>query len=249
MKNAFRALTVLAVLATASAARATPSTTVWAPSTTYTQPYLTPHLTYDTYFRKDASYPVTTGLTMGVLPTELVQAEVGFDLLYPANDPLVLNAKVTLAEDKLASFFPAISLGVANAGITKATNYAMLYALAGKTIAGVSLAAGAYYGVDDKLWVDKNGSKDQVGALASIAAPPIKVGQPFLDSIVLSADVQTGNNLFSAGGVAASFYVLPTVAILTGPVFFLSRDTQPNRSDFMWTVQLDVDAPLKKLTQ
>jgi hypothetical protein len=247
MKNALRALTVAAGLAAASAAQATPSTTVWAPSTTYTQPYLVPHITYDTYFRKDASYPVTTGLTMGISPSEIVQSEVGFDLLYPANDPLVLNAKVTLVEDKLASFFPALSLGIANAGITNTTNYAMGYALVGKTIAGVSLTGGVYYGFDDKLWVDKNGAKDQVGALASIALPAIKVGQPFLDSIVLAADVQTGNNIFSAGGVAASFYFTPSIAVLTGPVFFLARETQPNRSDFMWTVQLDVDAPLRKV--
>ena len=64
------------VTLTALAARATPSTTVWAPSTTAIQPFLTPHLTYDTYFWKGATagqagsplYPITTGLTRTPAP-------------------------------------------------------------------------------------------------------------------------------------------------------------------------------------
>jgi hypothetical protein len=250
MKKALRALTLCAGLAGASAAWATPSTTVWAPSTTYTQPFLVPHLTYDTYFTKGAGrgYPVTTGLTIGVLPYDAVQAEVGFDLLFPTDDPVLLNGKVTLVEDKLFAYQPALSLGVANAGVTAATDLAMVYAVLGKTIPGVgaSVAIGGYYGLNGNLWVDKNGAKEQAGLLASVASPPIKVGAPVLDSIVLAADVQTGKNAFGAAGVAASFYFTPNVALLTGPVFFLEKALQPNGSSYMWTVQLDLDAPLRK---
>src|SRR3954464_1016523 len=101
-----RGSSVLAMIAAsigiAGAARATPTTTVWAPSTTAIQPFLTPHLTYDTYFWRRGSagwtsspiYPVTTGLTMGVLPFDTVQMEVGFDLLLPGNDPLLFSAKI-----------------------------------------------------------------------------------------------------------------------------------------------------------
>jgi hypothetical protein len=245
MKKAFRVLTVCAVLASAGAARATPSTVVWSPATTYTQPFLVPHVTYDTYFRRDGDLPTTAGLTVGVLPSDVVQAEVGFDLLFPGDDPLVLNGKVTLLEDKLFALQPALSVGIANAGITSATNFAMAYAVLGKTIAGASVNVGAYYGLDDALWVDETGSEDQVGALASIASPPLKIGAKFLDSIVLAADVQTGNNVFSAAGVGAAFYFTPTVALLTGPVFFLNRDVQANRSDWMWSMQLDVDLPFR----
>src|SRR5205814_420047 len=103
----------LAIL-TALSANATPSTTVWAPSTTAIQPFLTPHLTYDTYFWKGPSagqpgsplYPVTTGVTMGVLPFDSVQLEVGFDLLLPSPDPLLLNAKIGVPEDKLLPWMP-----------------------------------------------------------------------------------------------------------------------------------------------
>ena len=65
-------LVTCGTLVLASTAQATPSTTVWAPSVATCQGFLIPHLTYDTYFRKTAgaSYPVITGLTMGVLPME-----------------------------------------------------------------------------------------------------------------------------------------------------------------------------------
>jgi hypothetical protein len=249
MKKALQALTVCATLASAGHAWATPSTTVWAPSTTYTQPFLVPHLSYDTYFRNNGDLPTTAGLTMGVIPSETLQGELGFDLLYPGNDPLFLNGKVTLVEDKLFANQPALSLGIANAGITTATNWAMAYALVGKTIPGVggSVAVGGYYGLDDKLWRDPNGKKDRAGLLASIASPTIKIGQPFLDSIVLAADVQTGSNAFSAAGAAASFYFTPSIALLTGPVFFLEKNAPGAAgTDFMWTMQIDVDLPLKK---
>ncbi|HET7753614.1 MAG TPA: hypothetical protein VFK85_06870 [Anaeromyxobacteraceae bacterium] len=245
MKHLHRLAVAVMLLGAASAARATPSTVVWAPSTTYTQPFLVPHLTYDTYFRRDASYPTTVGLTMGVLPSDVVQAEVGFDLLYPSNDPLVLNGKVTLLEDKLFKFQPGLSIGVANAGITAATNFAMVYGILSKTVPGVgaTLSAGIGYGLDDKLWVDENGKADQTMFIGSVTSPTLNVGQPWLSGLGLAADVQTGRNAFSAAGVAGVLYFTPSVALLTGPVFFLNRDTQPNRSDFMWTMQIDVDIP------
>lgn len=257
MKKAFQASTLAAALVTASAAWATPSTTVWAPSTTYTQPFLVPHLTYDSYFARKADLSTTTGLTVGVLPFEALQAEVGFDLIMPGNDPLFLNGKVTLVEDKLFANQPALSIGVANGGVTTATNWAMAYGVLGKTIHGASIAAGAYYGLDEDLWREKPtgpdadgdgvgdlaGDKSQVGVLASIAAPPIKIGKPFLDSVVFLADVQTGSNVFGAWGAAAALYFTPSVSLLTGPVFFLEEDLQPNGQRFMWTMQLDVDLP------
>lgn len=245
MKRSPHLLAALLLLLSASAARATPSTIVWSPGTTYTQPFLVPHLTYDTYFRNDASYPTTVGLTMGLLPSDVVQAEAGFDLLYPADDPLVLNGKVTLLEDKLFSYQPALSIGVANAGITSATNFAMVYGVLSKTVPGVgaTLSAGVGYGIDDELWVDENGEADQTVFIGGVTSPTLSIGKPWLSGLGLAADVQTGSNAFSAAGAAAVLYFTPSVALLTGPVFFLNRDTQPGRSDFMWTMQVDVDVP------
>src|SRR6266568_4174719 len=92
-----------AALWPAAIASATPSTTYWAPSTTYVQPYLVPHITYDSYFTKESAYPLTLGLTMGILPFDKIQLEIGFDLSLPTENPLALNAKLGTPED---TFFP-----------------------------------------------------------------------------------------------------------------------------------------------
>jgi len=61
---------------------ATPSTTYWAPSVATCQAKYVPHITYDTYYGKGTPHPVQgrlrtrfdTGLTMGVLPWDKLQA-------------------------------------------------------------------------------------------------------------------------------------------------------------------------------
>src|SRR5215510_9764575 len=54
-------------------ASATPSSTYWAPSVATCQAKYVPHITYDTYYRRAAAYPIDTGLTMGILPGDKVQ--------------------------------------------------------------------------------------------------------------------------------------------------------------------------------
>src|SRR5262245_4206132 len=91
---------LLALLPTG--AGATPSTTFWAPSTASCQAFGVPHITYDTYFWRGPAagaagapgYPIDTGLTMGLVPSGKLQAEAGFDLLFPSQDPAFLNFKV-----------------------------------------------------------------------------------------------------------------------------------------------------------
>src|SRR3954463_6792029 len=150
----------ITVFLVALAARATPSTTFWAPSNTAIQPFLVPHISYDTYFwNKPAEgstgspiYPVTTGLTMGVLPWEDLQLEVGFDMLLPASDPLLLNAKLGVPEDKLFAWQPSLAFGIFGAGTKKSTDttlgtdYNILYARAHPPTprVGVSLWGGGY---------------------------------------------------------------------------------------------------------
>ena len=71
----------------ASMAAATPSTQIWIPSTDI-QPYKTVHLNFDAYLRANSNddgsrtAPLyVVGPTVGVLPFEKLQAEVGFDLM------------------------------------------------------------------------------------------------------------------------------------------------------------------------
>ncbi len=221
MKKAALALITL----TALGAQATPSTTFWAPSTTAVQPFLVPHITYDTYFWKGTTpgqagspvYPITTGLTMGVLPWENLQLEVGFDVLLPSSDPLLFNAKLGVPEDKLFPFQPSVAVGIFGVGTKGTTNtelgtdYDILYAQVQHTIPSV----GGY------------------------------VYLPWLLKMNVTADVQTGKNVYGAAGGGLYFYFTDKVDLLTGPVYFFDPASQPGGRQWFWTVQLDVDLPLR----
>jgi hypothetical protein len=60
-----------------------------------------------------------------------------------------------------------------------------------------------------------------------------------------AADVQTGKNLFGAAGGGLSFYFTDKIGLLTGPVYFFDPGSLPGGSRWMWSVQLDVDLPLR----
>ncbi len=250
MKNALKAAAAAAVLATASAAWATPSTTYWTPATTYTQPFLVPHLTYDTYFGEPGAYGIDTGLTIGVLPFEKVNAEIGFDLLYPGftSSGFSVNGKVTLVEGKLFEGQPGLSVGIGNAGFKKdVSDLYLLHATVAKTLPYIgSLGVGFYTGLNDKILVDKNGEKDGTGFMLAWNGPEFQVGLPGLKKIVPAADFQSGKNVLSAAGGGLYFYFTDAIDLLVGPVFFLEPDLQPGGASWLWTAQIDVDFDLSK---
>lgn len=252
MKKALKTLAAALVLAAAQGASATPSTTYWTPSTTYTQPYLVPHLTYDTYFGEPGMYGVDTGLTIGVLPFETVNAEVGFDLLYGTGlrgkQAVTLNGKVTLVEGKLASWSPGLSAGIMGIGFEKdLTNLNMVHATIAKTLPYIgNIGAGVYSALNDKLLVDKDGNKDATGLLLAWMGPEIAIGAPGLKKIIPTADFQSGKNALSAVGGGIYFYFTDAIDLLVGPVFFLEPELQPNKADWLFTAQIDIDFDLMK---
>src|SRR3990172_6139371 len=139
-------------------AGATPSTTYWTPATTDIQGYGIPHITYDTYFtvfkkgEKKGDFPTDVGLTIGVLPYEKVQLEVGIDLLEPTDDPLFFNAKIGTPENALFKGSPAVNLGIFNVGTQTSkdkvrTDQNIGFLMFGKSIPGLGrLFAGPYLG-------------------------------------------------------------------------------------------------------
>ena len=254
---------VLVLLLAAASAHATPSTTVWAPSTTYIQPFLTPHLTYDTYFWKGTQagqagspvYPVTTGLTMGVLPFDALQLEVGFDALLPSDNPFLFNAKLGVPEDKLFSFQPSLAVGVFGVGTKKSnslsdlgTDYNVLYAQLQHTIPGIGgyVSVGGYYGAGSELLYNASDGSGvtRAGFIGGAMSPDINVNLPWLQKITFSADVQTGKNSLGAWGGALNFFFSDKISVLTGPVYFFDPGSQPGQRQWMWTMQLDIDMPL-----
>jgi hypothetical protein len=255
-------LVVASILLATSAAFATPSTTFWAPSTTAIQPFLTPHITYDTYFWKGPGagqagspvYPVTTGLTMGVLPWENLQLELGFDVLLPSSDPFLFNAKLGLPEDKLFAFQPSFAIGIQGVGTkqstttTLGTDYNMLYAQLQHSIPAVGgyVSVGGYYGLQEKLYqASDGGGTNRAGFMGGFISPDITINAPWLQKINVAADVMTGKNAFGAAGGGLYFYFTDKVDLLTGPVYFLDPGSQPGGKQWFWTVQLDIDLPLR----
>jgi hypothetical protein len=253
---AFRLLVVSgAIAAGSSAARATPSTTYWAPSTASCQAWAVPHVTYDTYFGKGPAagsqgapnYPIDTGLTVGFLPYKKIQGEAGFDLLLPSDYPAYFNAKLCTPESSLFKGSPGISFGIYNVG-TKGdvSNYNVLHLMLQKTLPGGSgyVAAGLYHGLNETLFTNSEGKVVRTGAMVAVVSPDIPVGLKGLKKITFAADVQTGKNALGGWGFGANFYFTDTIALLTGPVFFFDKNLQPGGRSWLWTAQVDVDVPL-----
>jgi len=249
MKKASRALAVAVLLAAASQAAATPSTTWWTPATTYVQPYLVPHLTYDTYFGEKGAFPVDAGLTIGILPFEKLQAELGFDYFsgFMGKSSLQLNAKLGVPEGAFGDWFPGISGGIYGLGFEKdVSDLNVLHAEISKTLGAYgTLAVGGYVG-NKKLLVDETGAKANTGLLAAYVTPDFAVGLPGLNKVNLFADLQTGKSSLGAWGFGVGLYFTPAIALLTGPVFFLNDKLEgagfPQK--FLWSMQVDVDVEL-----
>jgi hypothetical protein len=264
MKKALEALAVSALLATAHAAHATPSTTFWTPATTYVQPYLVPHITYDTYVAEKGSFQNDYGLTIGILPFEKLQGEIGIDSFMPglAKDNIYLNGKLVVPEGAFEKWQPGVSLGIMGAGFkTDVSNFDILHGEIGKTFPVVgNVVVGGYYGLNDKLMISSAGKKQQAGAIAGWTSPDIELNLTGLNKINFMADVQTGKNAFGAWGAGIGIYFTPAIDILTGPVFFFDDaatvqlpgpgvSAVATRPGMLWTVQLDVDFDLGRPTK
>jgi hypothetical protein len=244
-------LVLFAVVLVARNAHATPSSTFWAPSTPYVQPYGVLHVTYDTYFGSRAAYPIDTGFTMGVFPGQKLQAEVGFDLLYAtvASDggvkaPFVLNAKVGAPEDVYFHGQPAWSFGIYGVGFKEDVNNAnALHFMLGKTVARAGTSSlGVYYGLNKDLFRSFEGDDERFGLMAGWTSPSIDVS--LIDKIAFCWDIQTGHSAAGATGAAIYAYFTPAISLETGPVFFFEKELQPGGSDWMWSMQLDIDLDL-----
>jgi hypothetical protein len=255
MKKVLHALAALALIATAPSARATSSTTFWTPATTYVQPYLIPHLTYDTYVSEVSGFQNDYGLTVGFLPFEKVQGEIGIDSFLPGlqSANLYLNGKLGIPEGALAGWSPGISAGLVAVGFkSDVSNFDVFHGEIGKTFPVIgNIVVGGYYGFNDKLLVSSTGDAQRSGFCAAWTSPDIVLNLTGLNKIAFMADIQTGKNAFGAVGAGIGLYFTSAIDILTGPVFFFDSAATtmlqgpgiraPSRPDWLWTIQLDVD--------
>jgi len=156
---------IFAVWGTASA---TPSTTYWTPATSDIQPFNVWHIGVDNYFRlyqtqsdvsngQVSSLPTDVGLTVGVLPFEKLNMEVGIDGLFPGTRAhpaltsigrsLLFNAKLGTPEGAFfGSWFPALNVGIFNVGTkSQVTDMNIMDFLVGKTLGSFGRIHGGYY--------------------------------------------------------------------------------------------------------
>ncbi len=270
MKRLLEAVVVAALLLTATAAHATPSTVVWTPATTYTQPFLVPHITYDTYFGERAGFPTDVGLTMGFIPdNKYVEGELGVDGFwalapdsnkalgdgkFASKNAFQVNGKLNLKEASLFAESPALSVGIMNVGFTsKYNDYNIVYAVLGKTIGAYGqIGVGGYTGNDKLLLKYPSNpadatSKANTGLMASYASPKLTIDTVGLKGISFAVDYMSGQSAFGAFGAAAMFYFNDAVSLLTGPVIFNNKYSATSGvTNLLWTVQLDVDFDLAK---
>lgn len=227
---------------------ATPSTTYWTPATTDVQPYGKWHITYDSYFTVDkkgtekGDLTTDVGLTVGVLPFEKLNLEVGFDLNEPTDDPLSFNAKFGTPENSLFEGSPALNLGIFNAGTQEdVTNFNIVDFIAGKTLPWKlgRLFAGYYVGNNNTL-KSAGGEKENDGFMVGydLGFSPATDDKGEYNKWVFAADYASGKNAIGGGGVGMYYYFTRNIDLLTGPVWFNDQSLNGN---WKWTVQLDVN--------
>jgi hypothetical protein len=239
----------------------TPSTTFWTPMTPDIQPFGVLHIGVDNYFTVNKnsdeggnphSFPTDAGLTIGVLPFEKIQMEVGVDYLQPSDFPWYFNAKIGAPEGALFKGAPALQVGIFNVG-TKAndegqsngTNQDIVYGVIGKTIPfiGCRLSAGPYIGNSAVLKNSLTGDNQNAGFMVAVDrgfwSVKDKEGNEF-NRLVLATDYASGNNAIGGGGVGLYYYFTKDISLLTGPVWF--NDSNLNGA-WKWTIQLDINTP------
>jgi hypothetical protein len=170
------------VLWGAAEAHATPSTTYWTPATSDIQPFNVWHIGVDNYFRLSRSqeeiangqfdsFSTVVGLTVGVLPFEKLNLEVGIDGLFPGTRThsslksigrsLLFNAKFGIPEGALASWSPAFNVGIFNVGTkSEVTDMNIVDLIVGKSLGPFGrIHAGGYYGNPGSALMREGGCK------------------------------------------------------------------------------------------
>jgi hypothetical protein len=249
---------------TATIASATPSTQVWIPSTDI-QAYKTLHLNVDSYIRTKANSNGANdpplyliGPTVGVLPFEKLQAEVGFDLMYGGTNtaagldkyPFYGHFKIGMPEDN--TWIPAVAVGMYNIGTKKGevnngvytkngTDADIYYGLVAKTLPVIGRLSAGYYGLNKKSSVatvyDSNGVKgDDTGLLLSWDRTMTEIS----DKLWFAVDYQGGKNAYGATSFGVSWAFAKNVSVIFGYDIYNNKARAGQNTA---TVQVDINFP------
>ncbi|UFS69911.1 hypothetical protein LPW11_18740 [Geomonas sp. RF6] len=253
-------------LAAAGSALATPSTQIWIPSTDV-QPFKVAHLGIDNYFRASATPKMAgntgtrdantmdIGATVGVLPFEKIQMEIGFDYLVIAsapndNHPWSGNFKLGTPEDSLFKGSPALAAGMYNVGPSQRKDIAggvvagqnIAYGLVAKTIPAIGaipslgrLSAG-YFSGSERALVSNAGAPSNDGVLLSWDRTMSEIS----DKLWLAVDYQGGHSAMGALNIGASWAFAKNVSVIFGYDIYNRKEAAGNNT---FTTQLDINFP------
>jgi hypothetical protein len=220
-------------------ASGTPSTIIWIPSVDF-QGYKSFHLGIDNYafdFKKGANasgtaFPTDLGLTVGVLPDSILQAEIGFDYFEPQVSPLTLNAKIGVPEGAITDWSPAIAFGVFALGFQKnVTDADLFYGIIGKTFPLIGRLEAGYYSGNSKILVDLSGNADNSGLLLSWDRQIPEISE----NLWLAIDYQSGKSIFGAWSYGFSWSFSKNVSVI------FARDVFNADLPSTFTTQLDIN--------
>jgi hypothetical protein len=237
-KIIFAVLTIFII--TSSCLYATPSTIIWIPSVDF-QGYKSFHLGIDNYAYdfmsgkpgSGTAFPTDLGLTVGVLPGSIVQAEIGVDYFTPQLSPFMLNAKVGVPEGALADWSPAIAVGGFGFGFLKnVTDYNIVYGIAGKTFPVIGRIEAGYFSGNKLLLIDlSSGSADNSGVLLSWDRQITEISE----NLWLVIDYQGTKSSFGALSYGFAWTFSKKVSVI------FARDVFNADLPSTFTMQLDIN--------
>jgi len=254
-------LVLAAVLLAATGAYATPTTTFWAPSTTGIQPFLTPHITYDTYFWKGTGagqagspvYPVTTVSPWACCPGTTCNSKSDSICCCPAairSCSMRSSAcpRTNCSRSSPASPWASRAWERSRARPPPSAPTTTCCTRRFSTRSRASAATSPWAGI-----TGCRTSCIRQATAAARTAPVSWVASPLLTfhQCALAAEDQRRRRRTDRqerarrGGGGLVFYFTDKVDILTGPVYFFDPGSQPGGKQWFWTVQLDVDLPLR----
>ncbi len=251
---ALAAAALAATLAAAPRAGATPSTQVWIPSPDV-QRFETLHLNYDVYARPGRTPLLVLGPTVGVLPFDKVQAELGFDLMFQGDEaldgnPIYFHGKVAVPEDAFFRWQPSLAVGVYNVGTKRSPTVNTMqnigYALVGRTLPIIGrISAGYYLGNAAVLRTnivpgDPSATRpDNHGLLLSWDRTLSEIS----DKLWMAVDYQQGRSGLGSINAGVSWAFSKDVSVVVGYDHYWNH-TIAGKDTF--TVQLDVNLFMPK---
>jgi len=229
-------------------AGATATTHIWGPST-YVQPFNLWHVTSDMYLpvTDDSSgnrVPTVTniGLTVGVLPFQKLNIEVGFDhktvLGVADRYPLYFNAKLGVPEGAFGKLFPSLAVGMFDHGHkNRVTNFDVAYGKVAKTINPIGRISVGYFSGNEDLLRNAKGEKDNTGLLLAWERTLSEI----TDKLWVCAEYMGSKSLYGTMNFGASWKFTDKMCLLAAyDIYNESRLNLPNT----FTLQADVDLNL-----